>query len=85
MKELTWARTVLDTFERAGGDATKLPDGEFIDLPVAERARSLLDYRTGFLRPCAVERPLRWAQLVGNSSSRPENSGVMMREWGYTR
>ena len=42
--ELEWARTVLDAFERAGGAATKLPDGEFIDLPVADRARSMLEH-----------------------------------------
>lgn len=41
--ELSWARTVLDAFEAAGGEAIKLPDGEFIDLPVAARARRLLE------------------------------------------
>jgi citrate lyase subunit beta/citryl-CoA lyase len=40
--ELEWAQTVLDAFDRAGGDAVKLPDGEFVDLPVADRARRLL-------------------------------------------
>jgi citrate lyase subunit beta/citryl-CoA lyase len=34
---------VLDTFDAAGGEAAKLPDGEFIDLPVADRAQRLLD------------------------------------------
>jgi citrate lyase subunit beta / citryl-CoA lyase len=42
-EELQWAHSVLDAFERAGGDATKLPDGEFVDLPVADRARRLLE------------------------------------------
>ena len=42
-EELTWARTVLDAFEAAGGEAIKLPDGEFIDLPVAARAQRLLE------------------------------------------
>jgi citrate lyase subunit beta/citryl-CoA lyase len=41
--ELMWARTVLDAFELASGDAITLTDGEFIDLPVAERARSLVE------------------------------------------
>ena len=41
-EELEWAQTVLDAFEAAGGEAVKLPDGEFIDLPVADRARRLL-------------------------------------------
>jgi citrate lyase subunit beta/citryl-CoA lyase len=40
--ELAWAQTVLDAFDAAAGDAVKLPDGEFVDLPVAERARRLL-------------------------------------------
>lgn len=42
-EELQWAHSVLDTFERAGGEATKLPNGEFVDLPVADRARRLLE------------------------------------------
>jgi citrate lyase subunit beta/citryl-CoA lyase len=40
--ELTWAQTVLDAFHAAGGGAVKLLDGEFVDLPVADRARRLL-------------------------------------------
>ena len=40
--ELEWAQTVLDAFDAAGGEAVKLPDGEFVDLPVADRARRLL-------------------------------------------
>jgi citrate lyase subunit beta/citryl-CoA lyase len=42
-EELDWARTVVDTFERARGEAVRLPDGEFVDLPVAQRARRLLE------------------------------------------
>ncbi|HWF36282.1 MAG TPA: CoA ester lyase [Solirubrobacteraceae bacterium] len=42
-EELEWARTVLDAFENANGEAIKLPDGEFVDLPVAHRARRLLE------------------------------------------
>ena len=34
--------TLLDAFDAAAGGAVKLPDGEFVDLPVAERARRLL-------------------------------------------
>jgi citrate lyase subunit beta/citryl-CoA lyase len=41
--EVEWAQTVVDTFERAGGEAVKLPDGEFVDLPVALRARRVLE------------------------------------------
>ena len=46
-EELEWARTVLDAFDAAGGEAVKLPDGEFVDLPVADRARHLLDLAAG--------------------------------------
>lgn len=42
-EELAWAREVVAAFERAGGAALRLPSGEFVDLPVAERARSVLD------------------------------------------
>jgi citrate lyase subunit beta / citryl-CoA lyase len=41
--ELAWAQAVLDAFDAAGGEAVKLPDGEFVDLPVADRARRLLE------------------------------------------
>ena len=40
--EVAWAERVLAAFEAAGGAATKLPDGEFVDKAVAERARRLL-------------------------------------------
>jgi citrate lyase subunit beta/citryl-CoA lyase len=40
--ELDWARDVLAAFAAASGGAVRLPTGEFIDLPVANRARSLL-------------------------------------------
>jgi citrate lyase subunit beta/citryl-CoA lyase len=42
-EELEWAQTVLNAFQAAGGDAVKLSDGEFVDLPVADRARRLLE------------------------------------------
>ena len=44
--ELKWARTVVDAFDAAGGNALALADGEFVDLPVADRARRLLELRT---------------------------------------
>jgi citrate lyase beta subunit len=40
--EVAWAHAVLEAFEAARGNAVKLADGEFVDLPVAERARHLL-------------------------------------------
>ena len=42
-RDLEWARQVLAAFEAAGRGATRLPDGEFVDLPVAQRAQRLLD------------------------------------------
>lgn len=41
--EIDWARTVLAAFTAAGGQALQLPDGEFVDLPVAQRARRVLE------------------------------------------
>jgi citrate lyase subunit beta/citryl-CoA lyase len=41
-EDLAWARAVLDAFDAAGGAACRLPDGQFIDVPVAARARRLL-------------------------------------------
>jgi len=41
-QELAWARDVLAAFDAAGGAALRLPSGEFVDLPVAERARRVL-------------------------------------------
>lgn len=43
--EIAWAERVLAAFEAAGGGATKLPDGEFVDRAVAERARKMLRER----------------------------------------
>jgi citrate lyase subunit beta / citryl-CoA lyase len=41
-EEIAWAREVLDAFSVAGGAAARLPGGEFVDRPVADRARHLL-------------------------------------------
>jgi len=41
--EVAWAREVLEAFEEAGGEALRLPSGEFVDVPVAERARRVLE------------------------------------------
>ncbi len=42
-RELAWAREVVAAFDAACGAAVALPDGEFVDLPVAQRARRLLE------------------------------------------
>ena len=42
-RDLAWAREVLEAFEAAGRGATRLPDGEFVDLPVAQRAQRVLE------------------------------------------
>lgn len=41
-RDVQWAREVLEAFDGASGAALRLPTGEFIDLPVAQRARHLL-------------------------------------------
>lgn len=49
-EELAWARRVMAAYsesERAGIGAVKLDDGTFVDVPVAERARSILEWTTG--------------------------------------
>jgi citrate lyase subunit beta/citryl-CoA lyase len=40
--ELDWADRVLAAFKASGGAATQMPNGEFVDTPVAERALQLL-------------------------------------------
>jgi citrate lyase subunit beta / citryl-CoA lyase len=40
-RELAWAAEVLRAFEASGGRPTRLASGEFVDLPVAQRARRL--------------------------------------------
>ncbi len=47
-QEIAWAREVLAAFDAAGGAALRLPSGEFVDLPVAERARRLLELAGSF-------------------------------------
>ena len=42
-EELAWAQQVMWAFEQSGGAATKTASGEFVDRPVAERARQLLE------------------------------------------
>ena len=41
--EIAWARSVLAGFDAADGGGFALPTGEFVDLPVADRARRLLE------------------------------------------
>jgi citrate lyase subunit beta/citryl-CoA lyase len=41
--EIDWARSVLAGFEEARGGGFALPSGEFVDLPVADRARRVLE------------------------------------------
>jgi citrate lyase subunit beta / citryl-CoA lyase len=41
--EIEWAQSVLAGFEAASGAGFALPSGEFVDLPVADRARRLLE------------------------------------------
>jgi citrate lyase subunit beta/citryl-CoA lyase len=41
-EQIAWAHEVLAAFDAAGGAALQLPSGEFVDLPVADRAHRLL-------------------------------------------
>lgn len=45
LDELAWANRVVTAFAASGGVPTTLSDGQFVDLPVAERARRLLQWR----------------------------------------
>lgn len=40
--ELARARRIIEAFEASGGAATRLPEGDIVDLPVANRARRML-------------------------------------------
>ena len=53
-QELAWACEVLAAFEAAGGAALRLPDGEFVDLPVAQRARRVLQLADALPQPLAI-------------------------------
>ncbi|MCV7355887.1 HpcH/HpaI aldolase/citrate lyase family protein [Mycolicibacterium fluoranthenivorans] len=41
-QQIDWARAVLTAFDEAGHGALRMPDGEFVDAPVAARAADLL-------------------------------------------
>jgi len=45
-REVAWAHEVIAAFEAADGAGLRLPSGEFVDLPVAQRARRLLELAT---------------------------------------
>jgi citrate lyase subunit beta/citryl-CoA lyase len=40
--EIAWAQRVLAAFDRSGGQATRTEHGDFVDLPVADRAKQVL-------------------------------------------
>jgi citrate lyase subunit beta/citryl-CoA lyase len=42
-EEVAWAHEVVGAFERSGGEALRLPNGEFVGAPIADRARRLLE------------------------------------------
>jgi citrate lyase beta subunit len=46
-EEISWAREVIAAFDAAGGEALRLPSEAFVDLPVADRARRLLQLAAG--------------------------------------
>jgi citrate lyase subunit beta/citryl-CoA lyase len=49
--ELAWAEQVVEAFANSGGDGLQLASGEFVDAPVAERARRLLELADGLGHP----------------------------------
>jgi citrate lyase subunit beta/citryl-CoA lyase len=51
--EIAWARDVLDAFATANGGAARLAGGEFVDLPVADRARRVLELAAALEAPAA--------------------------------
>ena len=59
--EVRWARSVVDAFNLAAGNAVRL-DGKLIDLPVVERARQLLSEID--LKPAAGTATLRSPKSV---------------------
>jgi citrate lyase subunit beta/citryl-CoA lyase len=42
-EEVAWASEVVGAFERSGGEALRLPSGEFVGAPIVARARRLLE------------------------------------------
>jgi citrate lyase subunit beta/citryl-CoA lyase len=44
--ETSWARQVVEAFEASNGGAVRLPSGEFVDLPVAQRVHDILQPNT---------------------------------------
>jgi citrate lyase subunit beta/citryl-CoA lyase len=65
-QDVAWAVEVLAAFDAAGEGACRLPNGEFIDLPVAQRAHRLLEL--------AGENP--GENPVGDSARSGSSSGV---------
>jgi citrate lyase subunit beta/citryl-CoA lyase len=45
--ELVWAREVVDAFAGTRGAALRLPSGELVDVPVAQRAQRILELADG--------------------------------------
>ena len=50
-EEIAWAQEVVAAFDAAGGAALQLPSGEFVDVPVAERAKRVLELAASLRRP----------------------------------
>ena len=70
-REVAWAREVLAAFDAAGGAALRLPDGEFVDLPVAQRARRVLQMADALPQLAdAVSQRLAVQRLTGGNALR---------------
>jgi citrate lyase subunit beta/citryl-CoA lyase len=50
-EEIAWAQEVVAAFDSAGGAALRLPSGEFVDVPVADRAKRVLELAASLRKP----------------------------------
>ena len=50
-EEIAWAQEVVAAFDSAGGAALQLPSGEFVDVPVADRAKRVLELAARLRKP----------------------------------
>jgi citrate lyase subunit beta / citryl-CoA lyase len=79
-EELGWAQAILDAFD-AAGEAVKPPNGEFADLPVADRPWRLLVVADGPLAGA----PGVFSALETETDAPCRRDGVVYRRGGWFR
>ena len=77
-EELGWARAMPDAFDAAVDEAVKLPNDEFADPPVADRARRLLMVAEGPLAGA----PGVFSALETETDAPCRRDGVVCRRGG---